>query len=157
MSTIAEPFGTKLGVTHGGVEVFSCEACWGAWRCVQGHNGLVAGSMPLDCSPITDFHSLNRLDWLLIKITSNKNSGQHGSSIPGFCCWLIWHCTSPFNRWHGVPTGFTYQCVELARRYLIINHGVTFESIPMAYDIFDLKNVQVLKVEISVSFISVFR
>ena len=45
--------------------------------------------------------------------------------------------------WQGAMTGFKYQCVELARRYLIINHGVTFDSIPMAFDIFDLKSVQV--------------
>ena len=42
----------------------------------------------------------------------------------------------------GIYTGYRYQCVELARRYLIVNHGVTFESIPMAYDIFQLKFVK---------------
>ena len=32
--------------------------------------------------------------------------------------------------------------MELARRYLVINHDVTFDSIPMAYDIFGLRHVQ---------------
>ena len=32
--------------------------------------------------------------------------------------------------------------MELARRYLLINHGVIFDSIPMAYDIFKLKSVR---------------
>ena len=44
--------------------------------------------------------------------------------------------------WRGIATGFKYQCVELARRYLIVNHGVTFDSIPMAFNIFDLTSVQ---------------
>ena len=35
-----------------------------------------------------------------------------------------------------------WQCVELARRYLLVNHGVVFDSIPMAYDIMDLKSVR---------------
>lgn len=29
--------------------------------------------------------------------------------------------------------------MELARRYLVVNHGITFASIPMAYDIFALR------------------
>ncbi|KAI8800986.1 bifunctional glutathionylspermidine amidase/glutathionylspermidine synthetase [Cladochytrium replicatum] len=37
--------------------------------------------------------------------------------------------------------GFKWQCVELARRYLLLNRGITFDSIPMAYDIFRLKTV----------------
>ena len=32
-------------------------------------------------------------------------------------------------------TGYKFQCVELARRYLVANRGVVFDSIPMAYDI----------------------
>jgi glutathionylspermidine amidase/synthetase len=43
---------------------------------------------------------------------------------------------------NSVYTGYRYQCVELARRYLLINHGVVFESIPMAYDIFNLRTVK---------------
>ena len=43
---------------------------------------------------------------------------------------------------NGVFTGFKFQCVELARRYLLDNYGVVFDSIPMAYDIFHLKYVR---------------
>lgn len=32
-------------------------------------------------------------------------------------------------------TGYKFQCVELARRYLVANRGVVFDSIPMAYNI----------------------
>ena len=85
----AAPFATVLGITNGGVEVFSC-----------------------------DYDS----------ITDRSLLGNRAA----FETFL-----------NGVSTGFKYQCVELARRYLIINHGVTFESIPMAYDIFDLKSVKV--------------
>jgi glutathionylspermidine amidase/synthetase len=46
---------------------------------------------------------------------------------------------------NGVYTGFRYQCVELARRYLLTNYGVIFDSIPMAYDIFNLKHVKRVK------------
>jgi glutathionylspermidine amidase/synthetase len=51
---------------------------------------------------------------------------------------------SPLNQkdtphyWNGIYTGIEWQCVELARRYLIIRHHITFPSIPNAYDIFSL-------------------
>jgi hypothetical protein len=34
------------------------------------------------------------------------------------------------------------QCVELSRRYLILRHGLTFDSIGMAYEIFDLPHAR---------------
>jgi glutathionylspermidine amidase/synthetase len=37
-----------------------------------------------------------------------------------------------------VYCGFKYQCVEFARRYLILTHGVSFPSIDMAWQIFEL-------------------
>ncbi|RHX97949.1 hypothetical protein DYB25_006263 [Aphanomyces astaci] len=40
-----------------------------------------------------------------------------------------------------VTTGYKWQCVELGRRYLLVNHGVVFDNIAMAYDIFRLKCV----------------
>lgn len=46
------------------------------------------------------------------------------------------------HRHAGHFTGVRYQCVELARRYLIATRGITFESIPMAYDIFDLPHAR---------------
>ena len=42
---------------------------------------------------------------------------------------------------NGHYTGFKYQCVELARRYLLANLGMTFDSIRMAYEIFELECV----------------
>lgn len=38
----------------------------------------------------------------------------------------------------GVYTGYRYQCVEFARRWLVAVHRVTFPDVHMAYDIFDL-------------------
>ena len=64
----AAPFGTVLGVTHGGVEVFSC-----------------------DYDSITD-----------LALLQDRASFQ--------------------TSWQGTMTGFKYQCVELARRYLLVNH-----------------------------------
>ncbi|OQS00676.1 bifunctional glutathionylspermidine amidase/glutathionylspermidine synthetase [Achlya hypogyna] len=43
---------------------------------------------------------------------------------------------------NGVTTGYKWQCVELGRRYLLVNFGVVFDNIAMAYDIFRLKNVR---------------
>jgi glutathionylspermidine amidase/synthetase len=43
---------------------------------------------------------------------------------------------------NGIYTGHKYQCVEYARRYLLKTKGIIFESIPMAYDIFQLKAVK---------------
>ena len=38
----------------------------------------------------------------------------------------------------GTYTGYRWQCVEFARRWLILTRGVTFASVGMAYEIFDL-------------------
>ena len=40
-----------------------------------------------------------------------------------------------------VQTGLKWQCVELARRYFLVTKGITFPSIPNAYDIFDLAHM----------------
>jgi glutathionylspermidine amidase/synthetase len=42
-------------------------------------------------------------------------------------------------------TGFKWQCVELARRYWLLNYGIVFDSIPMAYDIFRLEGARRVK------------
>ena len=39
---------------------------------------------------------------------------------------------------NNIYTGLKWQCVEFARRYLIINYNITFNSIDNAYNIFDL-------------------
>ncbi|XXQ30481.1 Peptidase C51 domain-containing protein [Plasmodiophora brassicae] len=42
----------------------------------------------------------------------------------------------------GVFTGFQWQCVELARRYLVVNAGVAFDDVVNAYQIWDLDGVR---------------
>lgn len=57
------------------------------------------------------------------------------------------------NYWNGIYTGIKYQCVELARRFLLIFYGITFESVKYAFEIFQLNyfkkigygNVDILK------------
>jgi hypothetical protein len=41
------------------------------------------------------------------------------------------------HRFDGHFTGLKWQCVEFARRYLIQTRGLTFESVPFAYQIWD--------------------
>ena len=41
--------------------------------------------------------------------------------------------------------GIKWQCVEYARRYLILTHNITFQSIDNAYQIFDLPYFTTLK------------
>lgn len=45
----------------------------------------------------------------------------------------------------GVYMGHKWQCVELARRWMYLNKGYTFDDIAMAYDIFQLRTVRVAK------------
>jgi len=42
------------------------------------------------------------------------------------------------NYINNIFTGIKWQCVEYARRYLIITKGITFANVNNAYDIFDL-------------------
>jgi glutathionylspermidine amidase/synthetase len=44
----------------------------------------------------------------------------------------------------GVYTGYKWQCVEFARRWLLLNKGYVFDDIAMAYDIFRLDSVRVV-------------
>ncbi|WP_222105094.1 hypothetical protein [Denitromonas halophila] len=45
----------------------------------------------------------------------------------------------------GEYMGYKWQCVELARRWLYLNKGYVFDDVPMAYDIFRLRSVRVVK------------
>ncbi len=45
----------------------------------------------------------------------------------------------------GIYMGQKWQCVELARRWMYLNHGYVFEDIAMAYDIFRLRFVRVVR------------
>ena len=49
------------------------------------------------------------------------------------------------NYYNNIFTGLKYQCVEFARRYLIITRGITFEEVDNAYQIFDIQNFINLK------------
>lgn len=44
----------------------------------------------------------------------------------------------------GIFTGYKWQCVEFARRWLYINKGYIFNDVAMAYNIFHLKNFRVV-------------
>ena len=44
----------------------------------------------------------------------------------------------------GIYTGYKWQCVEFARRWLLMNRGYVFDDIAMAYDIFRLNSVRVV-------------
>ena len=43
-----------------------------------------------------------------------------------------------FNYLNGTFTGIRWQCVEFARRYMIINSNITFNEVTNAYEIFKL-------------------
>lgn len=45
----------------------------------------------------------------------------------------------------GIFMGYKWQCVELARRWLYLNRGYIFDGVGMAYDIFQLRSVRVVK------------
>jgi glutathionylspermidine amidase/synthetase len=45
----------------------------------------------------------------------------------------------------GVYLGYKWQCVELARRFLYVNYGYIFDDVAMAYEIFRLRSVRVVK------------
>jgi glutathionylspermidine amidase/synthetase len=49
------------------------------------------------------------------------------------------------SRVDGVYMGHKWQCVELARRWLYVNKGCVFDDISMAYDIFRLRHVRVVR------------
>jgi glutathionylspermidine amidase/synthetase len=51
------------------------------------------------------------------------------------------------SSYKGVYTGFCYQCVEFARRWLIQTRGATFGDVGMAYEIMDLPYFTALKGE----------
>lgn len=45
----------------------------------------------------------------------------------------------------GIFMGYKWQCVEFARRWMYINKGYIFDDVSMAYDIFLLQHVRVVK------------
>ena len=49
-----------------------------------------------------------------------------------------WHPSSWESYHEGIYTGYKYQCVEFARRWLVQVAGITFDDVHMAYHIFEL-------------------
>lgn len=45
----------------------------------------------------------------------------------------------------GIYMGYKWQCVEFARRWLYVNRGYIFDDVAMAYEIFRLRSVRVVK------------
>jgi len=45
----------------------------------------------------------------------------------------------------GIYMGHKWQCVEFARRWMYLNQGVIFDDVAMAYDIFELRKVRVIR------------
>jgi hypothetical protein len=44
--------------------------------------------------------------------------------------------------WNGIYTGIQFQCVELARRFLLANYGLLFDEVDNAYEIMGLSTIQ---------------
>ena len=59
-------------------------------------------------------------EWNGVSIYSNKRY-KNGGNIK--------------NYYNGIYTGIKWQCVEYARRYLIIKHGITFSEVASAFEI----------------------
>ncbi len=45
----------------------------------------------------------------------------------------------------GIYMGYKWQCVEFARRWLYVNHGMIFNDVAMAYEIFNLRYIRDVK------------
>ena len=45
----------------------------------------------------------------------------------------------------GIYMGYKWQCVEFARRWMYLNKGYIFDDVAMAYDIFRLRSVRVVR------------
>merc|ERR1712188_151985 len=72
--------------------------------------------------------------------------GLAPGSVPAYSCdydtWNVPRAQREWRNYHeGGFTGAKWQCVEFARRWLLLNKGYTFADIPMAYDIMDLRKV----------------
>lgn len=58
------------------------------------------------------------------------------------------------NEEHEIPSGMSWQCVEYARRYYQLKLGLTFKDVWGAHNIWDLREVEVLKSARALPFIS---
>lgn len=51
---------------------------------------------------------------------------------------------SKYSELNGIYFGYKYQCVELARRWLVFNKGYSFQSVHVASQIFKLRSVSLV-------------
>lgn len=70
-------------------------------------------------------------------------------NVPAFCSdydtvdeTLLSNRESFRNYENGIYTGYKWQCVEFARRWLLINTDCVFDDVAMAYDIFNLESLK---------------
>ncbi|BFT29108.1 bifunctional glutathionylspermidine amidase/synthase [Alteromonas sp. D210916BOD_24] len=75
--------------------------------------------------------------------------GIASGNVPAYCCdYDTVDETRLTNREafrhyeNGIYTGYKWQCVEFARRWLLINTGCVFDDVAMAYDIFNLESLK---------------
>lgn len=72
--------------------------------------------------------------WNGVSIYSNNDySTNHNNNN------LNNNSNSNSNYYNGIYTGIKWQCVEFARRYLIVTHGITFSDVTSAFQIPDAK------------------
>merc|ERR1711907_383368 len=74
--------------------------------------------------------------------------GLAPGGVPAYSCdYDTWHIPREQREWRnyheGIFTGAKWQCVEFARRWLLLNKGYTFSDVPMAYHIMGLRHVTV--------------
>ena len=74
------------------------------------------------------------------------------NDVPAYSCdYETWQVPKGQREWRnfheGVFTGAKWQCVEYARRWLLINKGCTFRDLPMAYNIMELSDVTIQRGE----------
>jgi hypothetical protein len=90
-------------------------------------------------------------DWPEIEIDETRQEPVgsvlgHHNEVPVYSCsykflpvvsMLLWKGIQSHTE-HGHYCGMKWQCVELARRYMIKTRSISFDSVGMAWEIFDL-------------------
>jgi glutathionylspermidine amidase/synthetase len=82
----------------------------------------------------------------ILKKLSNLSFGQiQGKTKNGIIIYSCYNPTSHHNNYiNDIYSGIRWQCVEFARRYLIVIRNITFNNIDNAYQIFDLGHFKTL-------------
>jgi glutathionylspermidine amidase/synthetase len=87
---------------------------------------------------------------VLLYINNSSYDLDFGSivgSVNGVDSYSSYKAVKPYqkNYINNIFTGLKWQCVEFARRYLIITKNITFKEINNAYELFDIKHFTSLK------------